>query len=151
MASRTEDFQELLAAFAEHGVRALIVGGYAFAYHVEPRFTKDFDVFVEPTPENASRVVAALRAFIGDLGLESGDFDKPGQIVQLGVAPWRIDIITSIEAVSFEEAWAERVQTTFHGRPAAYLSRAHLLRNKEAVARPRDLLDAERLREWGGD
>ena len=145
MASRTKDFQELLAAFDEHDVRAVIVGGYAFSFHAEPRLTKDFDLLVEPSEQNAQRVVAALLDFIGDLGLSPSDFDAPGRIVQLGVAPWRIDIITSIQDVSFAEAWTDRVQATFHGIPAAYLSKHHLIRNKRAVGRHQDLADVEKL------
>ncbi len=151
MAQRTKDFQELLAAFADHGVRAIVVGGYAYSFHARPRLTKDFDVLVEPTHDNAVRVLAALDDFMGELGLSVEDFDKPGQIVQLGVAPWRIDLITSIAAVPFDDAWRDRVESTFHGAPAAYLSREHLIVNKKTVGRLQDLADVEKLEALDAD
>src|SRR5438477_645941 len=102
----TKDFEELFACLNAHGVRAIIVGGYAFAFHAKPRYTKDVDLFVEPTAENAGRIIQALNEFgFGDVGLAASDFLKPGAIIQLGVPPNRVDFVTAIDGVTFEEAW----------------------------------------------
>lgn len=93
------DFKELLGLFNEHKIEYIIVGAYALAYHGAPRFTGDIDIYVRPTPENATRIVKALASFgFGSLGLKADDFQKPDQVVQLGVPPVGIDLITSITA-----------------------------------------------------
>lgn len=105
----SSDFEELLAYFNARSARAIIVGGHALAFHGRPRFTKDLDVFVEASADNAARVLDALRNFgFGDAGLTLADFSTPGPIVQLGVPPNRIDLLTTIDGVTFEEAWAGR-------------------------------------------
>jgi hypothetical protein len=127
-------------------VKALVVGGYAVAFHGRPRFTKDIDVFVESSPENADRLMLALADFgFGGVGLAAGDFATSGKIVQLGVAPNRIDLITSIDGVSFEEAWPHRVAGPFGQQTVDYIGLAELLRNKRASGRPQDLIDVEDL------
>lgn len=142
----TKDFEELFAFLNARHVRAIIVGGYAFAFHVKPRFTKDIDVFVDPTPENAARLVAALEDFgFGSLGLAAADFSSPGAIVQLGVPPNRVDLLTAIDGVSFEEAWAGRVSGQYGAQPASYLGIEELRRNKRASGRTQDLADLEDL------
>ena len=111
MDSPSSDFEELFAFFNAKRVRAIIVGGHALAYHGRPRYTKDLDVLIEPTPENAARVVEALTDFgFGSVGLTADDFSRRGPVVQLGVAPNRIDLITAIDGVSFAEAWSGRVE-----------------------------------------
>lgn len=96
------DFKELLVLFNGNHVEYMIVGGYALAFHGAPRFTGDLDLFVNPTMDNAARVVAALHAFgFGSLGLTSNDFDRPDHVVQLGVSPVRIDLVTSITGLYF--------------------------------------------------
>jgi hypothetical protein len=142
----TKDFEELFAAFNARHVRAVIVGGYAFAFHAKPRYTKDIDVLVEPTPENAANVLAALDDFgFGGLGLTLGDFSSAGQTIQLGIPPNRIDLLTMIDGVSFEEAWAGRVAGRYGAQPVQYLGRAELIRNKRASGRPQDLVDLDAL------
>jgi hypothetical protein len=142
----TKDFEELFACFNARGVKAVIVGGYAFAFHVKPRFTKDVDVFVEPTPENAALVVQALGDFgFSGLGLTPADFSTAGPIVQLGVAPNRVDLLTAIDGVTFDEAWAGRVVGTYGAQPAYYLGLEDLKRNKRASGRMQDLADLESL------
>ena len=146
MDNPSNDFEELLAAFNANGVRAVVVGGHALAYHGHPRFTKDLDVFVEPTADNAQRILKSLEAFgFGSVGLTSDDFSKPGQIVQLGVAPNRIDLMTAIDGVTFHEAWAGRAQGQFGSEPVSYLGRAEFLRNKHAAGRPQDLADIDAI------
>src|SRR5687767_13180922 len=125
------DFRDLLAAFNARGVEFLIVGAHALAAHGLVRATKDLDVWVRPARENAERVMAALADFgapLHDLTVE--DLSRPGLIFQIGVEPIRIDVITAIDGVVFEEAWLERVAATFGDQGASVLSRKHLLANK---------------------
>jgi hypothetical protein len=123
-----------------------VVGGYAVAFHGQPRFTKDIDVFVEPTHDNAERLLAALDDFgFGGLGLTAADFSPPGHIVQLGVAPNRIDLLTTIDGVTFEDAWRHRKPGPFGGETVDYIGLADLIRNKRASGRPQDLLDVADL------
>lgn len=146
MDSRSTDFEELLACFNAKSVKAIVVGGHALAFHGRPRFTKDLDVLVEPTHENAERVMEALTAFgFGSVGLTPDDFCEPGRIVQLGIAPNRIDLLTSIDGVTFEDAWAGRATGMFGAEPVAYLGRAEFLRNKRAAGRPQDLADIDAI------
>jgi hypothetical protein len=131
-----------------HAVKALVVGAHAVAFHAKPRFTKDFDLFVEPTPENAERVLEALDDFgFGALGLTVEDFATPARIVQLGVAPSRIDIATSIDGVTFDEAWAGKVRGTYGQEPVWFIGREALIRNKTAAGRAQDLADLSWLEE----
>jgi len=143
----SKDFEELFASFNARNVKVLIVGGYAVAFHAKPRFTKDIDLWVEPTPENAERLLAALSDFgFGSLPLTVEDFTQPGRIVQLGHPPSRVDLMTSVQGLNFEEAWGERVEGRYGAERVFYLGRSHLMRNKELVARPQDQVDLECLR-----
>ncbi len=142
----TKDFEELFACLRHRNVKALVVGGYAVAFHGQPRFTKDIDVFVEPSSENADRLLAALTDFgFGGLGLTVEDFATPGKIVQLGVAPNRVDLLTTIDGVTFDEAWHGRVSGHYSSEAVDYIGRVELIRNKRASGRPQDLLDIESL------
>jgi hypothetical protein len=144
--SRSTDFEELLACLNAKSVRAVVVGGHALAFHGRPRFTKDLDVFVEPSRANAERLMEALDALgFGSVGLTPDDFCHPGRIVQLGVAPNRIDLLTAIDGVTFDEAWAGRATGLFGAEPVAYLGRAEFLRNKRAAGRPQDLADIDAI------
>jgi len=112
------DFRELLALFNAHHVEYLIVGGYALAFHGAPRFTGDLDIFVNPDAANAQRTLTALAAFgFASVGLTSGDFERLDQVVQLGVPPVRIDLITSNTGDSWDEAWAGRVTGCYSVAP----------------------------------
>jgi hypothetical protein len=138
------DFRDLLAEFNAHGVEYLVVGAHALAAHGHVRATKDLDV--RPAGDNAGRVLAALRAFGAPLhDLTEADLGAPGLVFQIGVAPLRIDIMTSIDGVSFAEAWPERLLTRFADQPVAVLSREHLIKNKRATGRTQDAADVERL------
>ena len=122
------------------------MGGHALAFHGRPRYTKDLDVFVEPTGENAARLIQALEDFgFGGLGLNGADFAAPGKIVQLGVAPNRVDLLTAIDGVTFEEAWQGRAAGHFGGQPVFYLGRREFEKNKRAAGRLQDLADLEAL------
>lgn len=140
------DFSDLFSALNEVDARYLMVGGYAVSFHAEPRFTKDLDVWVEPTPANAAAVRAALSAFGAPMsGVSQEDLATPGMVVQVGVPPNRIDIVTSIDGVGFPEAWAERVAAVYGDVPIHVIGRSDLIRNKRACGRPQDLVDADRL------
>jgi hypothetical protein len=140
------DFCELLECFNANRVKALIVGAYALGFHGAPRMTGDLDLFLERSAANAERVMAALEAFgFGEVGLSAADFRRPDAVIQLGVTPVRVDLLTGISGVTWEEAWAGRVESEFGGVPAAFLGLAELRRNKRAAGRHRDLADLEAL------
>jgi hypothetical protein len=140
------DFKELLELFNKHKVEYLIVGGYALAFHGAPRATGDIDLFVRPTHENAERILAALKDFgFGSLDLSRKDFTTPGMIVQLGVPPVRIDIITSVSGVSWEKADAGKVAGYYADAPVSFIGRDDLIANKKAIGRKRDVADIEAL------
>lgn len=140
------DFKELLESFNSRNVEYLVVGGYALALHGAPRYTGDLDVLVKPDEENAVRILRALEEFgFGSLGLTAGDFKVPGLIVQLGVPPVRVDLITSISGVSWEEAASGSVTTTYGTVPVRILGRAEFIKNKKAVGRARDIADIEAI------
>src|SRR5687768_16610123 len=122
-----QDFVDLFVAFNAHDVEYLIVGAHALAAHGHVRATKDLDVWVRPTPANAERVHRALRAFGAPLAdLSAEDLATPGIVFQIGVPPLRIDIITTIDGISFDEAWSQRMRSQFEGQAIAVLSRADL-------------------------
>lgn len=140
------DFSELLSGFNVAGVRYLVVGAHALAFHDEPRFTKDLDIWVESGVENATRVWGALHRFGAPLkGINKDDFSTEGIVYQMGVPPNRIDVLTGISGVRFEAAWKRRVKTSFGGVPIHILGRSDLIRNKRASGRPQDLLDVQSL------
>jgi len=140
------DFKEIISAFNSAGVEYMIVGAYAVAAHGLPRATGDIDLWVNPSEANAERVWGALAAFGAPLDqLTARDFSTSDRIMQFGVVPNRIDILTSIEAVEFDDAWPDRLQVAMDGIELNVVGRDHLLLNKRALARPQDLADAERL------
>jgi hypothetical protein len=142
----SQDFRDLLAEFNDHGVEFVIVGAHALAVHGCVRATKDLDVWIRPEPENAKRAIAALRKFGAPLhDLTENDLSSPGTTFQIGLPPLRIDILTAITGVDFEEAWRGRIQTRFVDQSVAVLSKEHLLKNKRASGRKQDLADVEWL------
>ena len=142
------DFRELLVLFNAHHVEYLIVGGYALAFHGAPRFTGDLDIFVQPDAVNAQRILTALAAFgFASVGLTPSDFERPDQVVQLGVPPVRIDLITSITGVSWDEAWAGRIAGRYGDIPVHYIGSEQFVANKRATGRTKDVADLEVLGE----
>jgi len=140
------DFKELLELFNKHKVEYLIVGGYALAFHGAPRATGDIDLFVRPTDENAERILGALNDFgFGSLDLSKKDFTMPGMVVQLGVPPIRIDIITRLSGVPWERANAGKVPGLYGDIPVFFLSRDDFIANKKATGRAKDAADIEAL------
>lgn len=142
----TPEFSELLSTFNEHGVKYLIVGGFAVMVYSEPRYTKDLDVWVEASESNASRVFAALREFGAPLvGITEQDFVESG-FYQMGRPPGRIDVMMSLDGVDFDTAWENRKSAEFRGVPTNYIGKEDLLRNKELAGRYQDLADIENIR-----
>jgi hypothetical protein len=140
------DFVEMLSALSGAGADYLLVGAYAMAAHGVPRATGDIDLWVRPDPANAEKVMRALRAFgapLLDLSLD--DLSKPGTVFQIGLPPRRIDILTAIDGLSFDEAWPLRIAATLDGVPVAVIGLAQLVKNKRATGRPKDALDVELL------
>lgn len=145
------DFSDLLSTFNAHGVEYLVVGAHALAAHGLIRATKDLDVFVRPSAENAPRVFEALAAFGAPLqDLSEQDLQTPGLIFQIGVPPVRIDVITVIDGVGFEEAWRSRVTAQLAAVEVPVLSRQHLIANKTKTGRKQDLADVDWLEKNGG-
>lgn len=142
------DFKELLALFNANAVDYVIVGAHALAFHGAPRYTGDLDLYVRPGPDNAARVMASLRDFgFGSVGLSEKDFAGPDQVIQLGYPPIRIDLLTSISGVSWEDVFAHRVPGRLDDVPVHYIGRKEFLSNKRASGRKKDLADIEALDE----
>ena len=141
-----KDIREFIALLLSHKVEFLLVGGYALAFHGAPRFTEDIDFLVRSSSENADRIQAVLEAFgFGTVGIKRDDFLAAEQVVQLGRAPNRIDLLTSISGVSWERAWASRESIDLGGFEIPVLSRELLIENKRTSGRPQDLADVARL------
>lgn len=142
------DFRDLFATLNAAGAEFLIVGGYALAVHGAPRFTKDLDIWIRANELNAQRVWEALDAFGAPFGeLQLADLSSPGIVFQMGVPPNRIDIITGIDGVEFDEAWEHRIASAYGDQPVMIIGLDELIRNKEATGRPQDALDAKTLRQ----
>jgi len=140
------DLRELLKLLTAHHVDFMVVGGHAVAFHGYPRLTDDVGVLVRPTSENAGRILAALAEFVfGNIGLTVGDFTADDRVIQLGRDPNRIDLLTRLWGVDFDQAWDRRLSGTLDSVPVAILSRADLLTNKRATGRPQDLADIAAL------
>lgn len=148
----TKDSREFVECLNSNKVDFLIVGALAVSWHGFPRYSADIDFLLRPSAENAQRVVAALKQFgFGSLGLTVADLVQEDRVIQLGVEPNRIDLMTSISGVSFEEAWRSRVQGTLDGMEVNFIGRDALIRNKIASARGKDLIDVEELRKVAGE
>ena len=147
-----KDWREFLELLNSNGVEYLVVGAFAVAFHGFARYTADLDLLVRPTEGNAGRLLRALSEFgFGSLGIKAADLSSPGIVVQLGVKPNRIDLLTGISGVTFEEAWATRSEAELEGVATRFIGRAALLRNKERTGRAKDLGDAEELRKRTGE
>ena len=141
-----QNFKEFIQSLNDNQVRYLVIGGYAVALHGHPRYTKYIDVWIEMTPENASRIVNALNQFgFGSLGVKAEDFLIPDQIIQFGYAPNRIDLITTLEGVEFENCYASRVEVGFDDVKVNFIDLDNLKLNKKATGRYQDLADLENL------
>jgi hypothetical protein len=141
-----QDFKEFLQLLNENEVEYLIVGGYAVAFHGYPRYTKDIDIWVKSDKENAQRIIQSLDQFgFGSLGLKTTDFLQPDQIIQLGNPPVRIDLITILEGVNFEECFNSKVVENIDDVDVNFIDLHNLKKNKQALGRPQDVADLEHL------
>ena len=142
------DFKEFLRLLRAHGVEYLLIGGYAIGCHGYARATNDLDIWIGIAPNNANRVVKALHDFGFDVPELSSDlFLKPDQIVRMGVEPVRIEVMTSVSGVEFDECYRERLETTLDNVPVSLINLRHLRINKHATGRTKDLADLENLPE----
>lgn len=146
-----EDYRDMLCALSAEGVEFILVGAYALAAHGFPRATLDMDVWVQPSPANANRVCKALARFGAPMtNLSAADFAKEDAVVQIGVAPRRVDIVTSVSGLTFEEARRSALVRVIEGLTVPVLALPDLIRNKLASGRPRDLEDAKLLQKHLG-
>ena len=144
MSDMPQDFEDMLEAFEKHKVRYLIIGGLAFTFHVKPRYTKDMDLWIDPERENVDRANLALEEFGSRFLL---DADRPGEILQLGVAPNRIDLLRDIKGARFETAWTKRIRAPFGRVKANWIDIDSLIRIKSRLEGPRHQEDLRLLRE----
>jgi len=143
-----EDFRDLLMELLDAEARFLVVGAHAMAVHGVPRATGDLDVWVSPAASNAERVWAALQRFgapVEQLGVSLEDLQTPGMVVQIGQPPRRIDLLTDVSGLDFEDAWGNRTMHSIGPRAVPFLSREDLIRNKRASGRPKDVADLDVL------
>lgn len=146
MVTIPRDWREFLLALRSQNTKFLLIGAHALAFHAEARLTEDLDVFVEPSPDNAERVLRALDSFgFGGLIADTTELATPNRVFMLGVKPYRIDILTSISGVTFEEAWASRVAVDFHGVQLDIIGLDSLIKNKRSSGRRKDLVDVALL------
>ena len=142
----SRDFVEMLSALSAAGARFLIVGAHALAAHGAPRATGDLDIWIQATPENAARVFQALKHFgAALLELSADDLWKPETVFQIGLPPSRIDILSGISGVDFNDAWIRRLEVTIGELRVGVIGRSDFITNKRASGRPRDLVDIELL------
>jgi hypothetical protein len=142
----SKDFKEFIELLNEKSVKYLVVGGYAVALHGHPRYTKDLDVWIELSPDNAARILKALKKFgFGSLDLKADDFLESDQIIQLGYPPNRIDILTTLKDLQFEDCYKLRVQVEIQGLYITFIDIENLKKNKRATGRSQDLADVENL------
>ncbi len=140
------DFKELLTLFIGKKIDFLIIGGYALALHGYPRFTGDLDIFINNSRDNVSKIVQALDEFgFGSLGLTAEDFLQRETVIQLGVAPVRVDLLTSLSGLSWNEADSNKVIREMNGLMIPFISKSDLIQNKKASGRLQDLADIEHL------
>lgn len=146
------DFRELLQILNEQEVRYLVAGGYAVIHHTQPRYTKDIDIWIEPTKENAHKLMEAFRLFgVPLLGRVEDDFAQEGSQLSLGARPSEIDFLTTIPGLEFDPAWERRVISDEDGLEIPYLGRSDIISAKKKAGRPQDLVDLEELSLAGDD
>ena len=144
------DFLDMIQELNRAEVEYLVVGAHAMAVHGVPRATGDFDIWIRPSRENAKRVLRALNEFGAPLtahGISLDDLEKPDTVYQIGLPPRRVDLMTGISGVTFDDAWSSRVETKLAGRSIHVIGRRELIRNKRASGRTKDLVDLEILKE----
>lgn len=142
----SQDFKEFVELLIKHKAEYLIVGGYAVGVHGHPRYTGDLDIWLNPTPENAERILACVNEFgFASFGLTTNDFTKEGNIIQLGYPPLRIDLLTQIDGVAFYECYQNKMQIEIDDLLVNFIGYKDLLKNKKESGRLRDLDDINNL------
>lgn len=143
----SHDLREFIECLNSNGVEYLVVGALAVSWHGFARYSADVDFLIRPDADNANRVLRALAAFgFGALDISCADLTAKEKVIQLGYEPNRIDLLTSITGVDFDDAWQSREAGDLGGLPVFFIGRTELLRNKEATGRPKDKIDADQLR-----
>ena len=143
-----KDFKELLELFNKHNVEYIIVGAYALAFHGCPRYTGDLDILVKSDPDNAGKIIEAISKFgFESLGLAAEDFSSPQKVIQLGIPPVRIDILTSLTGVTWEQVNTRRIKAQYGDTATYFIGKNELIANKKALGRHQDLADIESLTE----
>jgi predicted nucleotidyltransferase len=143
----SQDFKEFVELLLKHKVEYLIVGGYAVSVHGHPRFTGDLDIWLNPTTENASKIVTVVNEFgFGSFKLTIADFTKEGNIIQLGYPPLRIDLLTAIDGVAFVDCYANKKEVAIDGLMVNFIGYQDLLKNKQQSGRPKDIDDINNLK-----
>lgn len=146
MPKAEKDYEDLLRFLNKNKVKYCIVGAYAVAFYSRPRYTKDIDILIEPSPDNAHKIIKSLDDFgFKKSGLKESDLTTKGTIIQLGYEPVRIDIITSIEGCTFKEIWNNKTVGTYGKQKVYFIGRKELIKNKKALARKQDKADLEIL------
>ena len=141
-----KDYEELLKLLNKNKAKYCIVGAYAVAFHAKPRYTKDMDIFIEPSKENGKRILKALNEFgFKELDLKEEDFIQKGIVIQLGYEPLRVDIVTSIEGCTFEEVWENKVEGHYGNEKVYFIGLNELIKNKKKSKRKQDKVDLEIL------
>lgn len=141
-----KDLREFIELLNSRKVDYIVVGGHAVAFHGHPRFTGDIDFLLRPSHENAERLIGAVKEFgFSEMSLSPDDFARPNTVVQLGYPPNRVDLLTSISGVDFDEAWGSRLAGELDGLPVFFLGWDALLKNKRASGRDKDLADVSKL------
>jgi predicted nucleotidyltransferase len=144
--SLSKDLREFIELLNSRGVDYVVVGAHSLAFHGRPRYTGDLGILVRPTNDNAAKLVDLLNAFgFAKSEFKETDFTEPGQIIQLGRPPNRLDLLTGLTGLTIDEAFADRLNAQIDGVPVFVLSRENLIRNKRADGRPQDLADLEDL------
>ncbi len=142
----SQDFKEFLQSLNENEVKYLVIGGYAVAFHGYPRYTKDIDIWICPDQENIAHLLQAMQDFgFASLELKAEDFSDPDQIIQLGYAPNRIDLLTHLEGVDFATCYKAKIKVDIAGVKIDVIDLENLKKNKKATGRLQDLADLENL------
>jgi phage replication-related protein YjqB (UPF0714/DUF867 family) len=141
------DFRDFIELLEKHKVSYLVEGGFAVGFHGYPRFTGDLHIWLLPDQENAKRILSAVREFgFNFTNLTEQDFSVPGNVIQIGNPPLRIDLLTEIDGVEFEEAFSQRREAIINGQKTNFIGYNDLIKNKRATGRLKDLGDIENLK-----
>lgn len=142
----SNDFEELFGLLNQNKVRYLVVGGYAYAIHAEPRYTKDINIFFDRSASNVEKLIEVLRIFgFESLQIVPDDLIEPDRVIQLGYPPLRIDLLSSIDGVEFDGCWNGRTEAKYGNQKMLVIGKDDLISNKKATGREQDLLDAKKL------